>query len=567
MDIRAVAVSLSVLIVGACATIEKKPDHPATAADYSTVLHRYWDGSVSAGVSCQAGKPVLTPEYERPTLMALGDSIYNGVQSGRINWRLAEWSPPVYVAARLDTIEVNGVADRTGKRSFYTPQYPILTTKGRNAEFGANLEAVPGLLGLLHSNRALAQDLKYLSEVYRPPNGRPLVENLAFSGANSVDLVAMTPRLLRSAATEAIKRGKGRDAFTYLNAAFVLNPMRLDCLDDMTPLEQVALRKPRFVIINIGANNGIWRAGFNGSRFDDPACNAVEAVPAKKGRSRCSGTIRQFLDGDLRADIRTIMAELAKVDGVEGVYINGLIRPSRVANLVPTSDQSLVEDPAYAATYRLDLFGSKRVIPGTQVWRTDIDVDGVNRRLKSDIEAANGPGRPKFVFVDIDTAMAPVDYKRCLGSTGTPRPGCNDGGKPFPLGKDLGLTCSVSVNNLPARVNGNQLGSRRDDFCKAIESGGLFSIDNMHPSSIGYSLIAQAVRESMLANGQFPIEIIDRGHGCDPKLPQSCTLLLVEPGYSTTDSNLRRYEFLSTVGEDNRRHLNRMRKIVDFFQD
>lgn len=510
---------------------------------------------------------MLTPEYERPTLMALGDSIYNGVQSGRINWRLAEWSPPVYVAARLDTIEVNGVADRTGKRSFYTPQYPILTTNGRNAEFGANLEAVPGLLGLLRSNRALAQDLKYLSEVYQPPNGRPLVENLAFSGANSVDLVAMTPRLLRSAAAEAIKRGKGRDAFTYLNAAFVLNPMRLDCLEDMTPLEQVALRKPRFVIINIGANNGIWRAGFKASRFDDPACNAVEAVPARNGRLRCSGTIRQFLDGDLRADIRTIMAELAKVDGVEGVYINGLIRPSRVANLVPTSDQSLTADPAYAATYSLHLFGSKRIIPGAQIRQTDIDVNEVNKGLETDITSANGPGRPKFVFVDIDAAVALVDYKRCLGSTGAPRSGCNDGGAPFILGEDLGLTCSVPVNNLPARVNGNELGSRRDDFCKAIESGGLFSIDNMHPSSIGYSLIAQAVRESMLANGQFPAEVINRGHGCDPKIPQSCTLLLVEPGYSTTDSNLRRYEFLSTVGKDNRRHLNRMRKLVDFFED
>ena len=62
-------------------------------------------------------------EFYHPELMAIGDSLYNGMQSLRINWFLSEWSAPNLVAIRLGLIqERNG--DRTGQRSFYSPQYP-----------------------------------------------------------------------------------------------------------------------------------------------------------------------------------------------------------------------------------------------------------------------------------------------------------------------------------------------------------------------------------------------------------------------------------------------------------
>lgn len=77
-----------------------------------------------------------------PELMALGDSLYNGVQSLRINWWLSEWSVPSYAAIAMGLIdEKNG--DRTGKRRFYGPQYPSHdASPSSTIIYGLNLEGL-----------------------------------------------------------------------------------------------------------------------------------------------------------------------------------------------------------------------------------------------------------------------------------------------------------------------------------------------------------------------------------------------------------------------------------------
>jgi hypothetical protein len=146
----------------------------------------YWDGTVALpleGATCDEKKSNLRARYGNPPLMAIGDSLYNGVQSLRINWWLAEWSAPVFAAMRLHLID-EFRADRTGVRDFYVPQYP---TQSVTQNYGFNLEDLNVNIGNQLAVQGTA--LFDLAFNYKPPNRRPVVENLAFSGANTIDLL------------------------------------------------------------------------------------------------------------------------------------------------------------------------------------------------------------------------------------------------------------------------------------------------------------------------------------------------------------------------------------------
>lgn len=566
---------------GGCYTVrdnqEATPGRAATPKEYEIVEHKHWNGDVGPALECVAGRDgapariILDPSYERPELMAIGDSLYNGVQSGRINWRLAEWSAPVMVALRLDLIREHD-ANRTGERDFHVPQYPAVIGGGLDGlDFGFNLDDAPRLPDLLGEGGRISARLRYLMNTYRPPNGRPMVENIAYSGANSIDLMRMTPRRFRAAATDLIGRGKGQEAFTYANAAFVLNPTRDDCLEDMTALDQVVLRKPRRLIVSVGSNNGVWRAGFYGEAVDsapgDTPCVGDSLLP-----DRCVPSTRDFLGQTLVRDLRSMMAELARVPETEGVYINGLIKPSRVANLVPVDERPLEGHPGYVRAYDLALFRARQAIPGDQVQETDAFVMEVNHRIVAEIEAANaGLPKPKFHFVDIDAAIAVYDTKACLRrSDGTAGLGCAPGIGPLTLTPSQhGLTCEVALTNRPLALEGQ--GPRRKTlFCQGIYEGGLFSMDNMHPSSAGYAILAQAVRVRMNETGLFPREILARGYDCPqdrPKPEQQCTALMVHPGYMTTDSNMREVETLAWSGTTERRRLAYIRGLANVLRN
>lgn len=227
----------------------------------------YWDGVKSpplpSGSSCDAALKARTfkaieDQYGHPPLIAIGDSLYNGVQSLRINWWLSEWSAPVTVAIRLGLIKEKN-ADRNGDREFYVPQYPHHGDPNYIENFGFDLEHVPfddfPILGLVKEADDLIKDfrnqggrLRYLYHDYLPPNGRAVVDNLAFSGADSMDLVhwkigdfkkaadAYTDRLIHIDLWDLTKSASTdlSSAFLFSNAYFVLNPTKNRCLDDLT---------------------------------------------------------------------------------------------------------------------------------------------------------------------------------------------------------------------------------------------------------------------------------------------------------------------------------------------
>ena len=124
-----------------------------------------------------------------------------------------------------------------------------------------------------------------------------------------------------------------------LNTRFTLNPQGEDGpveLRPMTPVDQVAARKPRRLLVNIGSNNGLWEMAFECKLTADPF--------------DFSG-----LD-DLADALNALPPE------VEQIYFNSLGRPSTVANLMPVERFGYYDSPRpghyyprYGEPFRLHL--------------------------------------------------------------------------------------------------------------------------------------------------------------------------------------------------------------------
>ncbi|CAN5300374.1 hypothetical protein BH09PSE2_BH09PSE2_17560 [soil metagenome] len=576
---RVVAATLgmvSMLVLGGCSTESEnaklepvvgpsvyqryQPPQPANPTDYS--------GAGSA-VCTDAMKALLAQDFagaNRPEMMALGDSLNNGVQSLRINWWLSEWSAPTLIALRLGLVD-EWRGDRQGGRRFFGPQYPGY---GANPEqtakhdFGFNLETLPsgGVLNAVLQLKLLMDDQKAglaaLGTTHRPPNGRPFVDNISFSGANSVDISGWTAREFRKAGQGARDRINGfdldalGDAFTFTNAAFVLSPMHNPCVEDMTPLQQVLFRKPKRLFVNMGANNGIFRAAFSGTSVDTPSCDRGDREPHNAaGRVRCfpGHTIAEALTIQLVDDVKAMGAALIADPGVEHVYINGIVQPSRPANVVITRGADGQAD------YATDLF-IPTAIAREAMDRADLTARDTNAALSAAVDDLNAAsvvkGRgPVFTFIDVDKALDHYDYKRCL-VTGT-ADACR-GKRLFIDHRRFNLPEGTSqyLDNRPMRAAGDDGLTYGAAFNPKVTEGGLFSFDNMHLSSIGYEVMVEAVR-----NG---IDKADPGmtrpkcaDGRDPRFKTlkigDCRLNMVVPGASYVDATRRSYIFQRTVGD------------------
>jgi hypothetical protein len=541
----------------------------AQANDYSS-NQKYWDGKKSPALkwnySCKPTPEQFAqdnPDYASPPLMALGDSLYNGVQSLHINWFLSEWSPPALVAIRLGLIEEKG-ADRTGNRSFYTPQYPKHGGKASEViSYGFNLEtprSITGIFGIFGLFSILGAQKKVLTDllnVYTPPNRRAMVDNLAFSGANSLDLIYWTPQEYRKLAKHALKRMNGSvtgpflalgDAFTYANASFVLNPMRDKCLEKMTPLEQVELRRPKRLLINIGSNNGLYKIGFMGldieNNMDRGSCGSEANLIGLRGKPHCISSIKTFSTTQFMSDTDKLMERLATIKGLEYVYINNLAIPSQVANVV-FPDRSSTSD-----SFKLNILGGKK-IPRRIINNGDALVRQVNEDLKRRIAKRNTVLGPKFVYVDVNKAMEEKNYKQCVYAG---KNNCDE--KKLLISSDVsGTSTNYTLDNRPLKISGPSSLMTGSKFASHIEAGGLFSFDNMHLSSVGYEIMAFTVRHAMQqakdpALFKLPSSANDN---CDPKAtsvrPGDCIGLLTLPGWSLADATRREFVFQRIAGD------------------
>ncbi len=391
-----------------------------------------------------------------------------------------------------------------------------------------------------------------------PDNHRPMVDNLAFSGAASADLIDWTAadykanadRLLPQLRTANLgsEFGTLSDTFFNVNAHFVLNPMHNNCIDKMSVLDQVRVRKPRRLLVNIGANDGLWRIAFFGDSIDKEACPRPQTNVTLGGLPDCRGTtIAEAVGVYFASNMARIVRQLGAIPGIERVYINGMPLPSQTANLVPD---------ATGSRWNADLFAGPFSRPGltaAQMRDGDDLIAGANAKTRATVEAADAaakPGYPRFAYVDLAQKLAQFDYKGCMVRT----PGADCTSQRLKLAKArFGLPFDQYLDNKPLRFDGPSGAQTGPHMQDRITQGGLMSFDNMHLSSVGYEIMAQAVigRMDRLETDMPPIFAPDHSDLCrapgdpgyDTMKPGDCIGLMTTPGWAFADSTERNFVF------------------------
>ncbi len=365
-------------------------------------------------------------------MMAIGDSLYNGVRSLTIDADLAAHSVPAQVANAF-------------RWEFVSPDYPRVMLVDFEKEFSDTLS---GTLNLIKNAAANAH--AWLADSSWSQNA--LFHNLSIAQqvvndlatANYSDALAVAEQLSALGATLPLEQLPS--LYQALNTCFVLNPQRVGG-DRRTAIDILAAAKPKRLLINIGVNDGLWTLLLMGD-----ASNYQTVV-------------------DPTAAMRRLAAALqAKCPDIEHFYINLFPKPSAIANLMPRTDDETPRN-GYFQQYlgRLIQAGG---ISGTTMQAVDT---WVNTTLNPAIKTAFQALGAKAHFVDLYAMNAAYDRKNGIWT------------------KSVNLhhgSTQVMLDNLPLEIL-PLFGGRKD--------GGLFGLDNLHPTIVGYGLIAQAVCDTIAA--------------------------------------------------------------------
>lgn len=365
-------------------------------------------------------------------LMAIGDSLYNGVRSLTINADLAAQSVPAQVA-------------RAFRWEFFSPDYPRPILADFEHVFS---DTLAGTLDLIRNAAANAH--AWLASASWSQHAMFHNLSIAQQVVNNVTTANYSEALDRAEQLAALGASLPLEKlpvlYQALNTCFVLNPQRKDG-DKRTAIDILAEAKPKRLLINIGINDGLWALLLLGDATDFQ--HRVDPTAA----------------------MLTLAAQLkASCSDIQHFYINLFPKPSAIANLMPRTDDENPRD-GYFQNYlgRLIQAGG---ISGTTMREID---DWVANTLNPAIRAAFAALGERAHFVDLYSMNAAYDRKNGIA------------------------TKSVIVRNGPTQVMLDNLplevlpiiGGRRD--------GGLFGLDNLHPTIVGYGLIAQAVCDTIAA--------------------------------------------------------------------
>ena len=382
--------------------------------------------------------------FAEPPLMAIGDSLYNGVRSLTINRELAALSVPAMVANAMAV-------------PFVIPDYPRPIV-GDFEEFirqGINLDRLRALAAD-NGDAWLASGPAWSSKLF--------FDNIAIAGAEVGDLIedtsanykAQVPALIASL-RHGGPLGDLAKLHYALNASYLLNPSGEPDLDDCTPLEIVAFRRPKRLLVSIGANEGLFMACFMGI-YDERTIAQIDKLP------------------DLLETLATTMAALFAKNTIPAIYFNKLIKPSTVANVMPRVDQLPPGCGKYYADYVGRLSGGVNQISAKRMAAFDKQIDAINTDIEKRVRRILGKTR-KIGFADAYSMAALHDHKH----------GCETPADQVRVdhhGRDFRLS------NLPLSVV---------PLFGGFKAGGLFGLDNMHPTCAGYALLANEMLRAIKA--------------------------------------------------------------------
>lgn len=382
--------------------------------------------------------------FMHPDVMAVGDSLYNGVRSLTLDADYCRGSAPSLVAHAL------GAGD-----GFLWPDPP------RNivVDLPRWLRAFPDIDRI---RRDLADNVAFWLTAPKSPRGKPFFDNVAIASTVIADLYTDTWRRANDRLAELVARhgdklatleGPMADLFLAFNTRFTLNPMGLDELADATELDLVEARAPKRLLVSTGSNNGLWEICFEGKAHGRVAFDGIGELAERLNRIAERGTI---------------------------VYFNLLPPPSTVPNLMPIPDYAEYEavgtDRYYDCYENRFGFGYGR-ITGDEMRALDTHVAAVNAEAADRLRSAFT--RPERLhFVDMWSLLKRYDAKHL---------------------RDDDSNCVVTADG--KRFSNVMLEA---DFWGAFRCGGAMSLDGMHPSAIGYGLMAQQVVDTIRANPADP---------------------------------------------------------------
>jgi lysophospholipase L1-like esterase len=383
----------------------------------------------------------------RPPVMAIGDSMFNGVRSLTIHDELAAISP------------VQQFAEAVGL-PLTRPVYP------RAVLFDLEEMAREGITSLFSLQSNVMKNAK--AWLTAKPKAKPRFhDNIACAGADWSDLFDRRGGDARAEALAAYAQLRASDNFDLgaagrlwfsINDAFLLDPNGGTAFADtsqLSQLEQVASRLPERLLVNIGSNEGLFRFGmlgaYDNTDLDFTTCAGAQEIVRQARR------LGQFLATHLRNDLKF-------------VYFNALIRPRAVPNLAPYHDQDFMANATrkalagkYYGEYSTKVALRAPVTPNAMKAYDQVIKIANEEAVKA--IAAELAGTPiKLVPVDLYSAIERYDSKH------------------------YGDSRAVEVKKagkLVKRITNLPFASSLLKF-----QGGIAGLDNMHPSAIGYAAMA-----------------------------------------------------------------------------
>lgn len=398
--------------------------------------------------------------HMRPPVMAIGDSMFNGVRSLTIRDELAALSP------------VQQFADAVGL-PLKRPVYP------RAVLFDLEAMAREGITSLFSLQATVMKNAK--SWLTAKPKAKPLFhDNIACAGADWSDMFDRRGSEARAEAQAAYAQLQASENFDLgaaarlwfsINDAFLLDPnagASFAETSQLSQLEQVASRLPERLLINIGANEGLFRFGmlgaYDNTDLDFATCSGAQEIVRQAKR------LGQFLAAHLPNDLKT-------------VYFNTLVRPRAVPNLAPYQDVDFISNSIRKALNGkyYDEYSTKVALRAPIAPKAMKAYDQV---IKTANDEAVKAIRDELAGTQI--RLVPVDLYGPIEQYDS---------------KHYGDSRSVEIRKagkLVKRITNLPFAS---SFLKF--QGGFAGLDNMHPTAIGYAAMAnEMIKAYNAAEGQ-----------------------------------------------------------------
>jgi hypothetical protein len=400
--------------------------------------------------------PTLAPEYLRPELMIIGDSLAQGCRSLTVQADFCRQS----WASRLATAQ---------GWNFRAPDFPrpiLFDLEQEVRSLGDIIQVAPADIRFQGLISRFLQNLRaWLAN--KKESASLCFDNLGLSGAQPYDLYTRTAASSNTEIAKICPNGPATSLVSYsdigtlhlgINGRYVLNPSQNPAFENLTPLGWVQVRQPKRLFIQIGHNNGLYQIG-------------ADADPQRLNFTQDNRNGDKFFDS-----FQTIAKTVAELpDAVEMIVVVLLPKVGTVANLRPNNNS---RSDGYAEYYSPVFSTSKTAVSGAMLAQVDQQIANANAKIVDLFQqAARAVARfDRLKFLDVFKLFETIDYKNTL-----------EPGKRIVIDRDHLIDNNYLTGSLVPEL---PFPAGQSPLKKTLSRGGFESIDGMHPTGCGYAVVA-----------------------------------------------------------------------------